>query len=332
MPTLTTQYVYFGSSGAHTRQPRAITSYGGFTPIPTLNPSGTATLTTGSAFQAGPVDAAMVIAGVDYVFAYQNVSGLNEGPQVSYVASTPPTAGTVGTTPVLVLVVYVPEGGGPGGPDTGAVIDAFNESIGSLVDNNFVTVSPDSGGTLTDEANTDGWVDTTSSGSTITADHPNIGAYSTDPTNLLFDRWVVLTNATPPATLVSGANLTPGKGEMVYALAFYKAPAPKHWPEKVLKEFVKEIEKLQIKEHIQDTGKTFIADSPIKGIKEQVEIPGGIGNTGDPGDLGGVIQGLSQRIAKLEAAAKGAPKGEAFIKPKDRPAVGKAKTLKRRDS
>ncbi len=332
MPTLTTQYVYFGSSGAHTRQPRAITSYGGFSPIPTLNPSGTATLTTGSAFQAGPVDSAMEIDGVDYVFSYQNVSGLNEGPQVSYVASTPPTAGTVGTTPVLVLVVYVPEGGTGGGGDTGAVIDAFNETAGSLVDNDFVAVSPDSGGSLTGEANTDGWVDTTSSGCTITADHPNIGAYSTDPTNLLFDRWVVLTNPTPPPSLVSGANLTPGKGETVYALAFYKAPAPKHWPEKLLKEFIKDkdVEKFLVKEQIQDTGKAFIADSPIKGIKEQVEVPG-FGNPGDPGDFGGVIQGLNQRIAKLEAAAAKSAQGEAFIKAKDRPAVGKAKALKRRD-
>ena len=45
----------------------------------------------------------------------------------------------------------------------------------------------------------------------------------------------------------------------------------------------------------------------------------------------GVIQGLQERIAKLEAASRQVPKGKAFIKPKDRPAVGKAKTLKRRD-
>jgi hypothetical protein len=331
MPTLTTQYVYFGSSGAHTRQPRATTSYGGFSPIPTLNPSGTATLTTGSAFQAGPVDADMVISGVEYVFAYQNVSGLNEGPQVSFAASTPPTAGTVGTVPVLVLVVYVPKGGSGNG-DTGAVIDAFNETAGSLVDNDFVAVSPDPGGTLTTEANVDGWVDTTSTNPTITADHPSIGAYSTDPTNLTFDRWVVLTNPTPPTSLVSGANLTPTHGVgTVYALAFYKVPA-KTLPEKILKEYIKEFEKIQVKELIQEGGKPFVTDAPVKGIKEQVEIPGGIGNTGDPGNFGPVLQNLTQRIAKLEAAAKAAPKGEAFIKPKDRPAVGKAKTLKRRDS
>jgi hypothetical protein len=323
MPTLTTQYVYFGSSGAHTRQPRAVTSYGGFSPIPTLNPSGTATLTTGSAFQAGPVEANLSIGGTTYAFGFQSVSGLVEGAQVSYTPSTPPPVGTVGTVPVLVLVVYLPTGvGGPG--DSGAVIDAFNETTGSLVDNDFVAVSPDPGGTLTTEANVEGWVDTTASGYTITADHPNIGAYSTDPTNAVFDQWVVLTNPNPPGTLVSGANLTPAKGTTVYALAFYKNPVLKFSPEKNLKEYIKEkeIEKIHVKEQIQDTTKAFISDNPIKGIKEQVEVPG-FGNPGDPGDLGPVVQGLSQRVARLEAAAKAAPKGEAFIKAKDRPAVGK---------
>ena len=331
MPNLTTQYVYFGSSGPHTRQPRAITSYGGFTPIPTLNPSGTATLVTGSLFQAGPFDDALTIAGVTYAFGYANVSGLNEGPQVSYVASALTSAGTVGTAPVLVLVVYLPTGGNGNGNDTGAVIDAFNESIGSLVDNNFVAVSPDPGGTLSTEANVDGWVDTTSTSPTITADHPYIGAYSTDPTNLVFDRWVVLTNPSPPSTLVSGANLTPTHADgNVYALAFYKVPIRIKFHKEFIKE--KELEKAIGKEQIWEIGtKTFVSDSPIKGVKEQVELPGGIGNTGDPGDFGGVVQGLQERIAKLEAAARTVPKGETFIKAKDRPAVGKAKTLKRRD-
>ena len=39
MPSLTYEYVYFGSNGPHTRQPRATNAYGGFTPVPGLNSS-----------------------------------------------------------------------------------------------------------------------------------------------------------------------------------------------------------------------------------------------------------------------------------------------------
>ena len=164
------------------------------------------------------------------------------------------------------MVVYVPQGGGGGG-GSGAVIDAYNESTGSLVDNDFVSVSPDPGGTLTTEANVDGWVDTTSAGYTITADHPNIGPYGGLSTAPLFDQWVVLENPTPPPSLVSGASLTPGKGQTVYALAFYKTP---------MKSGV--IDKVFIKEHkeaiLEGPSKSIVAEGPIKGIKEQVEIPG----------------------------------------------------------
>ena len=335
MPTLTTQYVYFGSSGAHTRQPRATTSYGGFSPIPGLNPSGTATLTTGTPYQAGPVEPALSIGGVDYSFAFQSVSGCTQGGLTSFVASTPPAVGTVGTAPVVVLVVYVPVGGNGNG-DSGAVIDAFNETTGSLVDNDFVSVSPDPGGTLTTEANVDGWVDTSSSGFTITADHPNIGAYLTSPTNEVFDQWVDLTNPTPPTSLVSGANLTPAKGVTVYALAFYKVPTvTKVWQDKPEKEYIKEkeLDKRNPKENITEVPlKTITSEGPFKGAKENVENPGGLGPIGDPGEAtAGELGRLSQRISRLEASLKETQKGKAFIKAVDRPPVGKAKTRKHRD-
>ncbi|HKI17506.1 MAG TPA: hypothetical protein VKA15_06485, partial [Isosphaeraceae bacterium] len=105
MPTLTTQYVYFGASGSHTRQPRSTTTYGGFLPIPGLNPSGASTLTPGTSFQANPQALTETAAGVTYQFAFTNVSGCTEGPQVSFVAGTPPPAGTVGSSPINVLVV-----------------------------------------------------------------------------------------------------------------------------------------------------------------------------------------------------------------------------------
>ena len=82
------------------------------------------------------------------------------------------------------LVVYVPVGSGPGG-GSGATIDAFDESTGSLFNDTFVTVAPDLGGTLTASGNVDGYV-STANAETITA------LSVTSPTGVDFDRWVVL--------------------------------------------------------------------------------------------------------------------------------------------
>jgi len=324
MPTLTTSYVYFGASGAHTRQPRSTTSYGGFTPIPGLNPGGTATLTTGTPFQPGPADPTLTAGALTLNFAFVNVSGCIEGPLNSFVAATPPPVGTVGASPINVLYVYVPTGGTNGG-DTGAVIDAFNESIGSLVDNDFVTVSPDPGGTLTSEANVDGWVDTTTRGYTITADHPNIGAYLSWPTTPLFDQWVDLTDPTPPSSLISGADLTPGKGVTVYALAFYKNPVVKSKEIIYDKPWrVKEWDKEHYKEF---PDKTPADVNPYKGIFEKggKDLAEGVnpGNIGDPGFMVAEMGRLLERLAKLEAAVR--EQGRAFIKREDRPRVGRDK-------
>ena len=323
MPTLTTQYVYFGAFGAHTRQPRATTSYGGFTPIPGLNPGGTATLTPGTSFQPGLADPTLTAGTLTLNFAFVNVSGCIEGPLNSFVAATPPPVGTVGTNPITVLYVYVPTGGG-GGDSSGAVIDAFNESTNRLVDNNFVTVSPDPGGTLTTEANADGWVDTSTSGYTIAADHPNIGSYHSWPTTPLFDLWVDLTTPTPPSSLISGADLTPGEDVTVYALAFYKSPVMKSGKdyEKPLR--VKEVDK----EHYKEFPDKNPADVNLlkvvleKGGKELAE---GInpGNLGDPELIVTEVQRLQERLAKLEAELR--EQGRAFIKSEDRPHVGRPK-------
>jgi len=305
MPTLTTSYVYFGASGAHTRQPRAVTSYGGFTPIPGLNPGGTATLTPGTPFQPGPANPTEPLGPQTLNFAFVNVSGCTEGPLNSFVAATPPPVGTVGTDPINVLYVYVPQGGPGNGGDPGAVIDAFNESSGSLVDNSFVTVSPDPGGALTTEANQEGWVDTASSGYTIKADHPNIGAYSGWPTSPLFDQWVDLTDPNPPTSLINGADLKPAKGQTVYALAFYKNPAPGKLS----------YEKAPVKDTF-DTGLKYVVE---KGGKELVENVNP-GDLGDPALLVQELKGIQAKLTKIEAEVQ--QRGKAFIKNVDRPAVG----------
>jgi hypothetical protein len=337
MPTLTTQYVYFGSDGAHTRQPRATTSYGGFTPIPGLNPSGTATLASGTPFQPGPAEPTLIVGTLTLAFAFTNVSGCTEGARTSYVAATQPPVGTVGTNPILVLYVYLPTGGGNGG--SGAVIDAFDETAGTLVDNDFVSVSPDPGGTLTTEANVDGWVDTSSSGYTITADHPNIGPYLALPTTAQFVQWVDLADPAPPATLVSGANLTPAKGVTVYALAFYMDPPVKTTKEALIveknpKERIKEWDKEHPKEFpdkvpadVHPSAKSLVTEGGLKGPKESVELPpGSLG--GGPSEASGALSRLSERVARLEASFGLRPRGAAFIKSKDRPPVGKAKPKK----
>jgi hypothetical protein len=299
MPTLTIQYVSFGAGGTHTRQPRAVSSYGGFTPIPGLNPGGTATLMPGTSYQPGyPPD----LSSMSLAYAFTNVSGCVEGPRTSYVATMLPPMGTVGSNPIVVNYVYVPTGG-VGNGDSGAVIDAFDATINSLVDNTFVTVSPDPGGTLTTEANVDGWVDTESSGYTVVADHPNIGPYSTWSTLPLFDRWVELTNPSPLSSLISGANLTPGQGVTVYALAFYHDP-------------------VKTKEHYDKNPLEFVAKNIaeiFKGPKESVEVPG-FGNYGDPAEMAGELRVLNARIAGLEARLDAF--GSAFIKAEDRPETG----------
>jgi hypothetical protein len=304
MPTLTIQYVYFGASGAHTRQPRATGSYGGFTPIPGLNGGGTATLSPGTPYQPLPADPSLEIGSLSLQFAFTNVSGLVEGPRTSFDAATPPASGTVGSNAVVVMYVYVPSGSAPGTGDSGAVIDAFDASTNSLVDNDFVAVTPDPGGTITNEANVDGWVDTESSGYTITADHPNIGPYLSLSTSPLFDQWVDLTNAMPPSSLISGADLTPTQGQTVYALAFYHDPVHhKGYLEKNPSEFVYKV----------------IGDM-VKSPKEAVENPG-FGNIGDPGELIGQLNALNRRLATLEARLDAF--GSAFIKQEDRPSVGR---------
>ncbi|MGA7356931.1 MAG: hypothetical protein WA431_18070 [Candidatus Cybelea sp.] len=305
MPLLTTQYVYFGASGAHTRQPRATTSYGGFTPIPGLNPSPPQTLAPGTSFQPLLPFLTYDVGSLDLQWALTNVSGLVEGPRFTNQPGGYPPPGTVGTSPVLVVYLYVPVGGTPGPGDSGAVIDAFNESTGALVDNDFVTVSPDPGGTLTTEANVEGWVDTASSGYTIAADHPNIGPYMSLPMTALFDQWTDLTNPSPLPSLISGANLTPGQGETVYALALYKDPV------KTKEHFDKPI--------ISDVFTSKWVSEIFKGPKESVESQGW-GDIGDPELIVAEIAALNARISQLQVGLQ--TMGRAFIRSEDRPPVG----------
>lgn len=209
MPTLTYQYVYF-ASGPHTRQPRSASGPGGFSLIQTL-PGGT--LTSGDTFVASAQPATQTVGGETYPFSFMNVSGGTGGGVTSFSASAPPGSVTVGSANIVVLVVYAPEGGG--GQGSGATIDSFDESTGSLFNDTFVSVTPDTSGALTKSGNVEGYVDTTNAAETIRALSP------TSPTNVDFVQWLTL-----PNTVTTSASLTVGKGVSLSALAFYKTPPP----------------------------------------------------------------------------------------------------------
>lgn len=210
MPTLTYQYVYF-ASGPHTRQPRSASGPGGFSLIQTL-PGGT--LTSGDTFVASPQPASQVVGGNTFPFSFMNVSGGKDGGVTSYSASAPPPSVTVASGNIVVLVVYAPEGGIGNGGGSGATIDSFDESTGSLFNDTFVTVSPDQGGTLTKSGNVDGYVDTTNA-ETITALSP------TTPTGVDFEHWLIF-----PNKVSNPAALAVGKGQSLQGLAFYRTPPP----------------------------------------------------------------------------------------------------------
>jgi hypothetical protein len=173
------------------------------------------TLSSGDLFIASPQPASQLVGANTFPFSFMNVSGGEDGGVSSFSANEPPPAVTVGFESIVVLVVYAPTGGGPPGDGgSGATIDSFDETTGSLFNDTFVTVAPDASGALTKSGNVDGFVSTTHA-ETITALSP------TTPTNVDFEHWLTL-----PSAVSNSANLAVAQGQSVLALAFYKAPPP----------------------------------------------------------------------------------------------------------
>ena len=214
---LTYSSVYFGAAGPHERRP--VRTPGGPGGFELISQKSGGTLQTGDQFQIGvPLPATQLVNGVTYNFAFVNVSGgTPSGAQISFDSANPPPYVTVASSPINVLVLYVPPpgGGGPGVGGSGATIDSFDETTGSLFNDIFVSVAPDPGGALTTSGNDLGFVDTTNSQEAITAISPT-------SSGVIFDQWRILL---PPGP-VAGPVLTVGKGVSVIALAFYKAPPP----------------------------------------------------------------------------------------------------------
>jgi hypothetical protein len=244
-------------------------------------------------------------------FAFQSVTGLVEGGQVSSDPNNP-CHGTVGVLPITVINVYIPLGSGTGsGGENGAVIDAFNEETGSFCDDTFVTVAPDSNGSLTNSGNVFGWVNSAKA-ETIKALSP------ISPSNVYFHKWTIVPETKDATDSFAGDTLTVGKNTNPYAFAFYGA---------LNKSFVKDIKDgLVEKFHIKEMTKDRLPDKYLSKevIKENKEFAGGEGDPyrdlGDPAYLG-VIRVLTDKLEALEK--KMGQLGTSFIKSQERPAVGR---------
>ena len=123
----------------------------------------------------------------------------------------------IGGQDVVAMAVYLEEGGGGGGGSgngTGFVIDAFDANLGGFVDDDFVTVTPDSDGTLTHAGNWEGFV-STAVAETIEA----VGSIQ----SALFIEWLIAGSAPQ-----NNPNLQAAAQASGVAFAIYKAP-PLTW-------------------------------------------------------------------------------------------------------
>jgi hypothetical protein len=173
------------------------------------------TLSAGDTFAAGAQPPTQMVGSATYDFSFVNVSGGTGGGVTSLKPGVPAPTVTVGTSNILVLVVYAPASGdGPPGTSTGATIEQFDMTTGALLSDTFVKVSPDATGALTTSGNVDGYVDTTNTAENIMA------LPVTSPSNVDFVEWVTLL----PASSSSLPTLAVGAHANVSALAFYKTP------------------------------------------------------------------------------------------------------------
>ena len=213
MPLCALDYVSYQGGPGHTRRPRSAGS-GGLAPIDSL--SGTIPIGS-SPFSppAGWFPSPLTEGGQTFNLAFVNIAGASSEGQTWFPGQGALPTITPGASTITITAVYLPaSGGGPGGHDTGASIDAFDETTGTLVSDIFVTVAPDGG--AQNSGNIDGWVDTTARAETITA-----LSFITD-TQADFDRWLNL--ADPAAPLSAGVAFTAAQGQSYFAFALYRKP------------------------------------------------------------------------------------------------------------
>lgn len=140
------------------------------------------------------------------VFAFWSIAGGADGGVVDF--NQLPAPVPVGSSTLVASAIYIETGGGPnGGP--GVYIDAFDVNQGIFVDDDFVTVSPDSA--LTAAANNEGWVPSASAES-VNA----FGSIHAVP----FTDWHVFLGM----EIVNNTALNVAVQSSAVAFAFYKTP------------------------------------------------------------------------------------------------------------
>jgi hypothetical protein len=226
---VTYTYVVYTGYGPHTRQPhRSGVAANGFDTTTLaandFSPGTDETTTPGTVSRNDMPNQLRGADGKLYNFAFVNVSGAASGGP-TWFQNTANEQYIAGSSPITVLFVYVPTGGGGPSPN-GVSIDAFDVTTGSLVSDTFVSVSPDRGGPpppLTTSGNVDGWVSTAHSAERITA-YKHIA-----PTNADFLRWHYVVYEKPPAR--AGVTFAAAKDANASILAFYKASGSKATPQ-----------------------------------------------------------------------------------------------------
>lgn len=140
------------------------------------------------------------------VFAFWSIAGGADGGVVDFnqLAQGVP----VGSTNLTASAIYI-ETGGTNGGGTGVFVDAFDVNQGIFVDDDFVTVSPDSN--LTGPANETGWVPSASAESV--AAYVSIHAVP-------FSVWHVFLGM----EMVNSMTLNVAAQSSAVAFAFYKTP------------------------------------------------------------------------------------------------------------
>lgn len=326
---VTLRYVYTPVSGGLTLRHHSISSSTPPSPVeadipPTLPgalPTGgiTSLLTDGDSYWPTPT-VAPTFAGYAFMFWSVGYSGTSSLPNYVVTQQSLPSAVTISGSGVQIWAWYMPTGGSGPTPPPQVWIDAFDMSISNFSnDPNIVTVTPDPGGTLTANANSQGVVPTSSSAEDILA-------YSKLTDGAIFDYWGYIFGPTTPSVLVDKINYmqldasqNAGTEGPAFWLAFYKSP-PKLKEELKEKEWRKEKEKWE--EKAEKEGKDFRTKEAGPDILKQTgpELPSPY-NQETEGWLASTatIRRLSDRIENLERQAAS---GQAFIRPEERPPVG----------
>jgi hypothetical protein len=278
--------------------------------LPGALPAGgvTSSLTDGDEYWPTPTTAP-TFSGFDFMFWSVAYTGTSSVPNYYLTQQSMPYPVKISGSAVQIWAWYTPTGGSSGPYTPQVWIDAFDVSVGNFSnDPKVVTVSPDPGGTLTANANSQGVVPTSSSSE-------NILAYSKLMDGAVFESWgYIFGPTTPPVTVDTinpmqlDASQNAGTSGPAYWLAFYKAP-PKH-KDKELKEKEWRVDKYPWEEKAPKESKDAKETGP--------ELPSRTMGSGDWLASSATLFDPSDRIDGLEGRVAS---GRSFIRPEERPRV-----------